>query len=297
MKISTDINCFYGLYSIKETIDILADAGFDAIDYTFMDKKYYNGEASDDECKKHYTEIKKYAEAKGICFNQAHAPCPSSTMDAEDTECRFKSIVKSIKNASYLGVKTIVVHPIQHLEYAVLGAREQTFELNMEFYNRLKPYCEEYNIKVALENLTDFRKTMVGNRFFHTACSTPDEFIKYMDALDSRWFEACLDIGHAAVVHQDPADFIKALGNKRLKLLHLHDSNGHRDSHTLPYLGGVVNWEGIISALREVGYSGDINFEAGNFLKPLPKELYPDGAKMMAAMGRYFVNRIKGNNN
>ena len=31
------------------------------------------------------------------------------------------------------------------------GVPEQLFEINMDFYNRLKPYCEEYGIKVALE--------------------------------------------------------------------------------------------------------------------------------------------------
>lgn len=38
MKISTDINCFYKVYSEKETVKMLADAGFEAIDYTFMDE-------------------------------------------------------------------------------------------------------------------------------------------------------------------------------------------------------------------------------------------------------------------
>lgn len=293
MKISSDINCFYKLYSDKETVKILAEAGFDAIDYSFMNEMYYNGEIADGECKNYFTELKKYAEDNGIYFNQSHAPCPSSTNDDEETEHIFNNIVRTMKNASYLGAKIIVVHPLQHIEYAIPGAAEQTFELNMEFYNRLKPYCEEYEIRVALENLTDYRKTIVGNRFFHTACSTPDEFIRYIDTLNSECFVACLDIGHAIVVHQNPADFARKLGNKRLKTLHIHDSNGHMDSHTLPYLGGVGNWDEITAALKEIDYSGDINFEAGNFLKPLPKELYPDGAKMMAATGRYLANRIK----
>ena len=34
MKISTDINCFYKVYSEEETVKMLADAGFEAIDYT-----------------------------------------------------------------------------------------------------------------------------------------------------------------------------------------------------------------------------------------------------------------------
>ncbi len=56
MKISTDINCFYKVYSEKETVKMLADAGFEAIDYTFMDEKYYGGEISDSECRKYYAD-------------------------------------------------------------------------------------------------------------------------------------------------------------------------------------------------------------------------------------------------
>ena len=292
MKIATDTNCFYQVYTDFETIDILAEAGFDAIDYTFMDERYYSGEFSESERRAYFETLKEYAHGKGICFNQAHAPCPSSTANEEDTEKRFHNIVRSMQNAAWLGAGQIIVHPINHIEYHNPADVEKAFELNMVFYNRLKPYCEEYQIRVALENLTDFRNTIMGHRFFPTTCSSPEEFIRYMDALDSEWFIACLDIGHATVVHQSPADFIRKLGQNRLKALHVHESDGNRDSHTLPFLCGVPDWAEITAALHEIGYRGDLNFEAGNFLKPLPKELYPAGARMMAETGRYLVKMI-----
>ena len=293
MRIATDINCFYNIYSIEETITILKDAGFDTIDFTFMDEGYYNGDISAEDCEKHYTGVRHFAEDKGIIFDTAHAPCPSSMADAQESAHRFRAIVRSMKNASTLGAKTIVVHPLQHLTYSSRDAIERTFEMNIEFYNSLKPYCEEFNIRIALENLTDFRETFAGHRFFHTACSTPEEFLRYMKELNSPHFVACLDIGHAIVVHQNPAEFITALGREKLQVLHVHDSNGHRDSHTLPYLGGVADWDEITDALRRINFDGNFNFEAGNFIKPLPKELYPAGAKMLYSMGKYLESRIK----
>jgi len=94
------------------------------------------------------------------------------------------------------------------------------------------------------------------------------------------------------VVHQNPVDFIHKLGNKWLKALHIHDSNGHMDSHTLPYLG-MADWDAICAALKEIKYDGDFGFEAGNFLKPLPKELCPIGTKMLCETGKYLVNKIQ----
>lgn len=297
MRIGSDINIFYGKYSIEEAIDMLSDAEFEVIDFTAMDKRYFNGEISEQECKKHYTELKKYAEDKGMCFVQAHAPCPSSTSDDVQTEILFGNIVRSMRNASYLGAKMIVVHGKDHLVHETADGAERLFEMNMEFYNSLKPYCEEYGIKVALENLpqsyqfADIHKYFGCQRVVKSVCSEPEEFIRYLDTLNSEWFVACLDIGHAMITGETPELFIRKLGGDRLKALHIHDNDGRRDMHTIPYLGGMADWDKIMDALRDINYSGDFTYEAGNFLNPLPKELYPIGVRMMAETGKYLVNK------
>ena len=92
MNISTDINCFYKVYTEKETVKLLADAGFDAIDYTFMNDKYYGGEISDNECREYYLDLKKYAEEHGVFFNQSHAPCPSGSFDNVESDRLFNNM-------------------------------------------------------------------------------------------------------------------------------------------------------------------------------------------------------------
>ena len=299
MKLSSDINFFYGKYSIEKSIDILAEAGFEAIDFSFMDKKYYAGETSDTECKSHYTEIRKYAENKGISIVQAHAPCLPSTDDEEKSEQLFESIAKSVKNASYLGAELIVVHPKDHIDYSSTGGAERLFELNMDYYNRLKPYCEEYGIKIGVENLSQYHKFSDVHSFFgchrieKSVCSTPEEFVRYIDSLDNEWFVACLDIGHAMIAGQNPVEIISALGGERLKALHIHDNNGLRDWHTLPYLGGMADWDGITDALRDINYSGNFSFEAGNFFNQFPKELYPECVKFMADIGKHIIKNFE----
>ncbi|MDY4214123.1 MAG: sugar phosphate isomerase/epimerase, partial [Eubacteriales bacterium] len=54
------------------------------------------------------------------------------------------------------------------------------------------------------------------------------------------------------------------------------------------YHGGMADWDKIMKALRDIGYTGDLTFEAGNYLKSLPKELYPAGAEMMVTVGKYL---------
>lgn len=278
MRLSTTTGELASFFGFNKCIDILADAGYDCADFSQFDEYVYKADLS----KKFLTELRKYAEDKGIIFNQSHAPFGSSFKDVEKTKKRFEEITEAIKRASYLGVENIIVHPCQHLSYAQEGSPEILFEYNMEFYTSLIPYCEEYGVKVALENM--WQHTGMIN---HSTCSRPDEFVKYIDGLNNDCFVACLDIGHATLVRENIPDFIRTLGS-RLKCLHVHDVDGTNDSHTLPYYG-VTEWEKVMKALRENGYKGDLTFEADNFLRGMPLELYADGEVLMGKVGRQLI--------
>lgn len=285
MKLSTTTGHLHEYFGLEKAIDILASSGYDAIDFSQFDKFVYEADFGKD----YYTEIRKLAESKGVYFNQSHAPFGSSFKDEEKTKKRFEEIVEAIKRASYLGVQNIIVHPCQHLEYAKEGNPEKLFEYNMAFYKKLIPYCEEYEIKVALENMWQYT-----GYINHSTCSRPDEFIRYIDELDNGCFVACLDIGHAALVREDPDEFIKKLGNKRLKCLHVHDVDGVNDSHTLPFYGNI-NWEKVMKALADIDYKGDLTFEADSFMEEKPVEILPDCELLMAKTGRYLVDLFEKN--
>lgn len=291
MKVSQSNGSYLEKFSDEKVIDIMVEAGFDAIDFGFFKEQYYNEGTDGAAGKEKFLNLRKYAEDKGIYFNQAHAPFPTSTKEDKETEEIFKDVVRSMRNASYLGIKDIVVHPKQHLTYMDDGVPEQLFEQNVEFYNKLKPYCEEYNIRVCLENMWQGYRFIGGWRVVDSVCSKPDEFIRYVDALDSKWFGACLDIGHCMLVHEKPADFIRKLGN-RLVALHVHDVDGMDDLHTIPYHGGMGDWDNIAKALREINYTGDFTMEVVYFLEKLPLELYPVASKMIAETGRHIANKI-----
>ena len=289
MLLCTNTESYVKHFSCEETIELLSSAGFDAIDFSFFcSEQFYGSETDGSAFKEYFLRLKDLAEEKGICFCQAHAPFHSSFTDAKKTEERFEDIVRSMRNASYLGIPVIVVHPVQHLPYCEDGVPEQLFEMNMEFYNRLKPYCEEYNIKVAVENMWQMP---VGLKIDHSTCSRPEEFIRYVDALDERWFVACLDIGHTALVSEDAAGFIRKLGGKRLKALHVHDVDGIYDLHTLPYLG-IIHWDKVTAALKEIGYEGDFTFEINSFMNRFPKELLLSASRLAADTGRHLIQKI-----
>ena len=111
MRISSSLCLLDRGYSILQSADMLMDAGFTALDLTLDAKLSHVRESAvfTDEYKLLARELRDRAEARGVIYNQAHAPFPSE---------RFTDILpRSIEFASLLGARAIVVHPIHNMEY------------------------------------------------------------------------------------------------------------------------------------------------------------------------------------
>ena len=295
MKLVTQSQCLASRFGIERAVDILAECGYDGIDFSAFQEEFYTDAHPDS----YYTELRAYAEAKGISFMQAHAPFNSSRADDDAwNEKRFYEIVCSMKNASLLGARDIVVHPYQHLTFWEEGNPERLFEMNMLFYRRLLPYAEEYGIRVCTENMYQQEGVIVK----HSACSKAEEMVRYFDEINHPLFGCCLDIGHTILVGEDPAVFARTLGAKRLACIHAHDVDGMHDNHTVPYFGAIyewdshmggyaggVNWERLMREFARIGYTGEFTYEADKFFAPLPVENSIDASRFMAAMGRYLI--------
>ncbi|MBO5200587.1 MAG: sugar phosphate isomerase/epimerase [Clostridia bacterium] len=275
--------------SAKEAITINAEAGFDAYDMSlFQLTRDENYEFNAPDYVERAKELRRYADSLGIKCNQSHAPYPSSTGKEEEDKVIFEKIVRAMEIASILGAKIIVVHPKQHLCYP--EHPEELFELNVEFYKSLVPYCEKFGIKVATENMWQWNN---GNKVpSDSTCSRAWEFNKYIDAVDSEWIVGCLDIGHVSLMNTDICRFIREMGNRRLQALHVHDTDFKADKHTLPFME-KIDYIAICKALGEIDYQGDLTFEADNFYRGKPAELYPATTKYMCEVGRYLIAQIE----
>lgn len=288
----------YGVeFGYKKAIEIIKNAGFDAYDMNMCGlASEDNNPLRADNYMEAVKDIKKTADGLGIICNQAHAPFPSQVYGANEyNEKMFNYTVRSMECAAYLGAKIIVVHPITE-KRLIPGFREfenddVKFRYNIDFYNRLLPYCKKYNIKVALENMW-IRHYKNDSAIIPSVCGTADEFCRYLDALEQKWFVACLDVGHSELCDEEAAVAVRKLGKNRLKALHIHDNDCVRDRHAVPYTMNL-DWDKLLCALGEIDYDGDFTFEVSGFPGSFPLPLIGDAASFLCKVGRYMVSEIE----
>lgn len=278
MLLSANMIGAHNVFGIRKTFDLFAQAGFEGMDFNNDLAEYRTAEHDE----QFYRELGDYARSRGVAICQAHAPFPSSYTDEEKSAARFEEIVQAMKNASYLGAPMIVVHPCTHLDFNVEGNPEILFEYNLSFYRKLIPYAREYGIKIAIENIGYFSVT-----------SAPDRWCKLYDTLNDPVFTVCFDVGHCLLQGVDPAEGIRAMGERLVDgCTHIHDNSGDKDAHTLPFYG-KVDWESVMKALAEIGYRGELNYEASCFMSGVPAALRPNALAYMAQVGHYLIDRFE----
>ena len=297
MELTINMGPMLRRYDLAKGIDIFKVAGFTAMDYPLFemirDDSVFNGENYRAAAK----EIRAIADEKNFPCVQTHAPFSFRQDQWNDPatfeEVVFPRMVRSIEISAILGAKVVVVHPLHHMTYH--GHEEEIFQLNMDYYHRLIPYAAEYGIKIGVENM--FQRDPLRKCIVADTCSDADEFVRYIDTLNSPQITACLDVGHVALPLGDltAADVIRKLGHDRLGALHIHDNDYTNDQHILPYLG-KLNWAEIATALGEIDYQGDFTYEAnGQLIGGCDEGFVPIGAGFMGAVGKHIVSMIEAN--
>ena len=287
MILSTQTDCAAKIFGDRKAVEMIAAAGFDAVDYSMFEVKNDDDHpVLSDNYEKYAHELRKTAEENGVFFNQSHAPFPSYINDDNHyNSIIFDRIKRSIEFSAILGVKQICVHP------AIFPNDEnREYEFNLEFYNSLIPTIKDTGIKIGVENMFWYDKDAKAIR--PGACGTSQRMIRLFDSLDSKYFTCLLDIGHCGLVGEKAENFIRSLGTERLGALHVHDNNYKSDMHTLPFTCSI-NWENVTAALKDIKYAGEFTFEADCFLYPLPNNIVSDGLSFMNIVGRQLISMIE----
>ena len=258
MKLSTEIGSAAEIVGMEKAVELCAKAGFHAwdlsmfemcrIDWDIRKPVPKDNPLGGNDYLRFVRQLKQIGLDNGIVCNQAHAPFPVD-IPGMDTYLQ-----RAIECTAEAGGEICVIHP----------ANNWSAQRNAEMYLELLPFAKSCGVKLATENMWNWDHEK-GHSVF-AACATGESFKEHVDAVNDPYLVACLDIGHAEMAGSGDGavNMIKALGH-RLQALHIHDNDRLNDNHQIPFSMNV-DFEAIVKALKEIGYSGDFTLEAGTFI-------------------------------
>lgn len=141
--------------------------------------------------------------------------------------------IKCAEAMEELGAEVMVVH---------IGAGGD----GEKFLRDIETILRKTKLKVAVENEP-------------TGFPLTEDIIGIVDKMGDERVGMCMDIGHAFIYDGDPAKSIKLAGN-RIIAIHVSDNDGQNDLHNIPG-SGVVDWKGVVEALKDIKYTGKFTYE------------------------------------
>lgn len=278
MKTSTEIASTARIVGEERAVEVLAKAGFDAWDFSMFQMHKYDKvnkcslESEHPLSTRNYLafarKLKQIGLDNGIVCNQSHAPFPSYAKGI------MPYLKRAIECTAEAGGEICIIHP----------ANQKSAEENAEMYFELLPFAKECGIKIATENMWNWDKEKEESCF--AACSTSEDFLAHIHAVNDDYLVACLDIGHAEMrgSGSGAVAMIHALGH-HLQALHIHDNDCRHDDHQIPFSMNI-DFDAVVKALKDIHYQGYLTLEAEAFLKTFDETTIHQGVKELYESAR-----------
>lgn len=196
----------------------------------------------------HIARIKDAAAEGGITVWSVHAPFGATDISAEDEAARRGSIANAIRAldvAVALEAGVVVVHgsgePITDED------RPTRLKQCVRSLNELCKRASQRGVRLAIETLP---RTCLGNR---------TEEMGWLNRIVDGDLCVCYDVNHVTL-YEDVRESLSYLGD-RIGTLHISDHDGVDERHWIPGMG-VIDWEGFLTGLDDIGYQGCLIHEA-----------------------------------
>jgi sugar phosphate isomerase/epimerase len=196
----------------------------------------------------HIARVKQVAGGHGLTAWSVHAPFWETDISALDEARRrqaAENVVRAMEVAQALGAGIVVVHgskePVEDPE------RKDRLIACVRSINELCKRASQRGLLVALETLP---RSCLGNRVAE---------VQWLLGIVDADLRVCYDVNHVTL-YEDVRESLRALGD-RIVTVHISDHDGVDERHWIPGRG-VVDWEGFVAGLREIGYWGCLMHEA-----------------------------------
>jgi hexulose-6-phosphate isomerase len=259
MKKSISIWSFYGSWSLEEKIQLARDAGFSGFEIDLSE----SGPVALSSTPTDLSAVRKVAdrvgvELSGLATGLYWAANPASGDPAIRAKART-ILERQIAIAVGLGVDAVLVIPgsvgVDFIAGCEVVPYDAVWERATAFIREALPAAERARVRLCVEN--------VWNKFL----LSPIEMRQFVAQFGSEWVGSYFDVGNALAAGY-PEHWIPILGSA-VRRVHVKDYRravGTADGF-VELLSGDVNWPGVMSALRDVGYDGWLTAE---MIPPVP---------------------------
>ena len=211
------------------------------------------------------SEIVTECKNQGVSIVSFHGPDFSyNSSDEKIRQASIKEAILAAEVAEQMGASIMVCH---------FGTDYQSEKSVTELLIKL----ENSNLKLANENGLEIQS-----------------YIQLADRIDSKYFGIVIDVGHlkdpdGTNPFTDPGRAAQPIIKSGSRLLHLHLHDFLDRDHFAP-IGGFIQWNQLLTALRKINYKGLFMFEA---MYPLGKETFaPERVlSQTAAFPKAFVQQ------
>ncbi len=223
----------------KKYVDKVASLGFDILEIACGALK--DVYTTDEQL----SELRKYAEDKGVTLTAGHGPLPEENLGSADPEIQ-KSAVKffteTLQKLEKLGVKTFGggLYSYWPVDYSKPIDKKGDLERSIRNMREVAKVAEACDVTMGMEVL---------NRFEGYLLNTCEEAIAYVDAVGSSHVKVMLDTFHMNIEEDNIGAAIRRAGDK---LGHFHMGERNRQ---VPGKG-TMPWDEIGQALRDINYQG-----------------------------------------
>lgn len=171
--------------------------------------------------------------------------------------------VELVKNridfAAQLGADAVVMHAYPVTRHPELSQfNPLVWDQLRKSLDALQPYAVARGIRIALENLIDFRGVDAGAVSRTEAVDNFELILNLYDHYPPEFIGFCYDSGHA-ILGRNRMDRLAPLMS-RLAVLHLHDNDGEGDLHRLVF-DGIVDWQLAAELIAESPYAKPMSYE------------------------------------
>ncbi len=245
-----------GTWTLKESLELAKDAGFDGLEINFALEGEFSAESTDAEIE----EIGRMAKEIGIDISGVCSflfwPYAMTHNDPARRRKGVELAARMAEAARLLGTENLLVVP-----GAVYAPWMEDFDpvpndvcdrRAREAIRKLLPEAKKLGVYLNIENI-------FANGFLFS----PQEMNEFVDSFQDDHVKIHFDTGN--IMHyQFPEHWVPMLG-KRTKNIHFKEWDKRTQEFNLhtfrTLLDGTTNWPAVIEELSKIGYDGYLTFE------------------------------------